>query len=256
MPKLKIIKGHGNHNNFIIALKQDIPYNTKLNKEFIKKICLQDDLVDGFIILDHKNFLVDYYNNDGTWETLCVNSLRCVGLILQNIYNIQNFSVTCGDGRHNIIIINDTIEITMPTPIYKTNKLTIDNISGYYIDSGAKHFVINYNKNFPDNSIVCAHWGGGLPFYSLMPEVSKSLKNVYFDTAASPLLYSEKIFEICNSLVTYEHILFGSDWPLLNPNKLIKELDNSNLNKSQKTKILFENANTLISPKNLLSKRA
>ena len=111
-------------------------------------------------------------------------------------------------------------------------------------------------QNFPDNSIVCAHWGGGLPFYSLMPEVSKSLKNVYFDTAASPLLYSEKIFEICNSLVTYEHILFGSDWPLLNPNKLIKELDNSNLKKSQKTKILFENANTLISPKNLLSKRA
>ena len=42
----------------------------------------------------------------------------------------------------------------MPTPIYKTNKLTIDNISGYYIDSGAKHFVINYNKNFPDDSIL------------------------------------------------------------------------------------------------------
>ena len=111
-------------------------------------------------------------------------------------------------------------------------------------------------QNFPDNSIVCAHWGGGLPFYSLMPEVSKSLKNVYFDTAASPLLYSDKIFEVCSALVTPEHILFGTDWPLLNPSKLIKELDDSNLKKSKKSKILFKNANTLISTRNRLSERA
>ena len=39
-------------------------------------------------------------------------------------------------------------------------------------------------RNFPENAIVCAHWGGGLPFYSLMPEVAESLKNVYYDTAA------------------------------------------------------------------------
>ena len=101
--------------------------------------------------------------------------------------------------------------------------------------------------NFPDNPIVCAHWGGGLPFYSLMPEVEKSLKNVYFDTAASPLLYSNKIFETGSSLVTSKHILLGSDWPLLNPQKLITELNDSNLKKSQKNEILFENALSLIS---------
>jgi len=101
--------------------------------------------------------------------------------------------------------------------------------------------------NFPDNPIVCAHWGGGLPFYSLMPEVEKSLKNVYFDTAASPLLYSDKIFETGSSLVTSKHILLGSDWPLLNPQKLITELNDSNLKKSQKNEILFENALSLIS---------
>ena len=39
---------------------------------------------------------------------------------------------------------------------------------------------------FPDLTVVCAHWGGGLPFYALMPEVKKAMSNVFFDTAASP----------------------------------------------------------------------
>ncbi len=41
---------------------------------------------------------------------------------------------------------------------------------------------------FPELTIICAHWGGGLPFYALMPEVKKPLGQVYFDSAASPYL--------------------------------------------------------------------
>ena len=44
-------------------------------------------------------------------------------------------------------------------------------------------------ENFPGNRIICAHWGGGLPFYGLMPEVFSALENVCFDTAATPFLY-------------------------------------------------------------------
>ena len=112
------------------------------------------------------------------------------------------------------------------------------------------NLVWKFIQNFPHNTIVCAHWGGGLPFYSLMPEVSKSLKNVYFDTAASPFLYSEKIFEVASSLIESDHILMGSDWPLINPTKLIKQINNSNLKKSQKDEILFQNAIALISARN------
>ena len=42
---------------------------------------------------------------------------------------------------------------------------------------------------YPDITHVLAHWGGGLPFYALMPEVKEVMKNVYFDSAASPFLY-------------------------------------------------------------------
>ena len=51
---------------------------------------------------------------------------------------------------------------------------------------------------------MCAHWGGGLPFYALMPEVEDSLSNVYFDSAASPFLYDASVFPTVAGLVGRE----------------------------------------------------
>jgi predicted TIM-barrel fold metal-dependent hydrolase len=62
---------------------------------------------------------------------------------------------------------------------------------------------------------VGAHWAGGLPFYALMPEVGNTLANVYVDTAATPLLYNRAIYRQVAQLVGAEHILFGSDYPLI-----------------------------------------
>ena len=42
-------------------------------------------------------------------------------------------------------------------------------------------------RAYPHNTFVFAHFGGGLPFYALMPEVDEMLANVYFDSAAFPL---------------------------------------------------------------------
>ena len=81
--------------------------------------------------------------------------------------------------------------------------------------------------NFPDLPVVCAHWGGGLPFYALMPEVKEALKNVYFDTAASPFLYRPGIYSQVSQLVGAERILFGTDYPLLPPGRLLREIDSA-----------------------------
>ena len=52
-------------------------------------------------------------------------------------------------------------------------------------------------RDYPNVKIICAHWGGGLPFYALMPEVREALGNVWFDTAASPFLYTPEVFPRC-----------------------------------------------------------
>ena len=85
--------------------------------------------------------------------------------------------------------------------------------------------VYRFIENFPDNPIICAHWGGGLPFYALMPEVPVVLKNVYFDTAASPFLYEPEVFSTVAALVGPEKILFATDFPLLDHSRAIAQLD-------------------------------
>jgi predicted TIM-barrel fold metal-dependent hydrolase len=99
---------------------------------------------------------------------------------------------------------------------------------------------------FPDLKLVCAHWGGGLPFYALMPEVNKALKNVFFDTAASPYLYDPRIYANVANLAGADKILFGSDYPLLKPSRLIQEIKAVSLPLETKNQILAGNAKKLL----------
>ena len=100
--------------------------------------------------------------------------------------------------------------------------------------------------SFPDLIIVCAHWGGGLPFYALMPEVKQAMNNVFFDTAASPLLYSPQVYEQVIQLVGADKILFGSDYPLLAQSCLLKEISSLDLPEETKNLILSGNAQRLL----------
>jgi hypothetical protein len=101
-------------------------------------------------------------------------------------------------------------------------------------------------QNFPDVTIVCAHWGGGLPFYALMPEVGESLANVYFDTAASPFLYTPDIFRVAAGLVGVDRILLASDYSLLRMKRLLAHLDESGLSEPEKEMVRGGNAVRLL----------
>ena len=87
--------------------------------------------------------------------------------------------------------------------------------------------LMRFIESFPQVPIVCAHWGGGLPFYALMPEVRDVLSNVYFDTAASPFLYQPSVYTAVSNLVGLDKILFGSDYPLLSLQRPLSEIRRS-----------------------------
>ena len=84
-------------------------------------------------------------------------------------------------------------------------------------------------RDFPNVKIVCAHWGGGLPFYALMPEVKDALQNIWFDTAASPFLYSPEIFSIAADLVGADKILLGSDFPLIGYRRIRRQVEEAGM---------------------------
>lgn len=81
----------------------------------------------------------------------------------------------------------------------------------------------------PDVTVILAHWGGGFFFYELMPEVARAARNVFYDTAASPLLYQPKIYALAYEIIGPTRILFGSDYPLIPPVRYFQELQKSGL---------------------------
>jgi len=99
---------------------------------------------------------------------------------------------------------------------------------------------------FPNLKLVCAHWGGGLPFYALMPEVAKVLANVSFDTAATVFLYKPEIFEQMSHIIGSDKILFGTDYPLMHQNRVLTQIQSAQLPEEDKARILGANAQKLL----------
>jgi predicted TIM-barrel fold metal-dependent hydrolase len=84
----------------------------------------------------------------------------------------------------------------------------------------------------PELSVVAAHWGGGLPFYELMPEVSVLTRNVVYDSAASTYLYQWDVFPLVERIVGPERIMFGTDYPLLKQTSFLRRVVGSGLSEA------------------------
>lgn len=105
------------------------------------------------------------------------------------------------------------------------------------------HQIYSFLKANPSSRIILAHWGGGILFYGLMKrEVKEVLQNVWFDTAASPFLYSPKIYKIAGEIIGFEKVLFGSDYPLLRPQRYFKEIESAGLSYEASERIKGLNA--------------
>jgi predicted TIM-barrel fold metal-dependent hydrolase len=66
-------------------------------------------------------------------------------------------------------------------------------------------------RQFPRTNFILAHWGGLLP---LRIPAAAAQPNLYYDTAASPLIYDSAIWRRFATLAGQGRVLFGSDYPL------------------------------------------
>jgi len=82
--------------------------------------------------------------------------------------------------------------------------------------------IVTFLTTFPDIRFIAAHWGGGLPFYCLMPEIQRIASHVWYDTAATIFLYRDTIFPVVTKLVGADRILFASDYGLLRQKRVIR----------------------------------
>lgn len=170
---------------------------------------------------------------------------RCMSLGLCGIGELfpygQGFDIA--NPRDVKDLANFSIERDLPVIIH-TNEPVGHYYSGKTDTTPVK--ASKFAENFPDLKIVFAHWGGGLLFYELMPEIKKQNKNVYYDTAASPFLYDKKIYKVSRELGVLDKILLGSDFPLIPMKRYLKEIGNSGLTLDEQSKITGENARKLL----------
>lgn len=99
---------------------------------------------------------------------------------------------------------------------------------------------------FPDLRVVAAHWGGGFPFYELMPEVHAAAANVWYDSAASVYLYRPEIFAHVAPIAGPGKILWGSDFPLLAQRRMLDYARSSGLDEHALAAVLGGNAAALL----------
>ncbi len=75
---------------------------------------------------------------------------------------------------------------------------------------------IAWAEAFPATPFIWAHWGARFALHPALAEKVRGLTNVFFDTAASPLIYREASpWRAIVDAVGAERVLFGSDYPLV-----------------------------------------
>ena len=147
--KINVSKCHGTENHFLIFYSNEKKMHSP---KFILSLINQDqsERVDGVLILSDApsvDFKMDYYNNDGTWETMCANGARCAVLYMHSKGYVKNKKMRfeAGDGLHNAEVIDSKyVKIQMSTPKYCSGKIEILEIEGFHVDSGAPHFTVEY----------------------------------------------------------------------------------------------------------------
>jgi predicted TIM-barrel fold metal-dependent hydrolase len=107
--------------------------------------------------------------------------------------------------------------------------------------------VIAFLTAFPDIRFIAAHWGGGLPFYALMPEIQRLTAHVWYDTAATIYLYRQTIFPTVAQMIGADRILFASDYGLLGQERVINHIRQTTLSEEQQQLVLGKNAEQLLS---------
>lgn len=179
---------------------------------------------------------------------------RCLDAGMRGVGELNPYG--CGvrlDDRRFLQVVEACILRQVPLNLH------INEAVGHYYPGKSTTPLVHYDQligRYPELTLILSHWGGGMLFYELMPEVRKRLRNVYYDCAASPLLYpSEKIFSIALSCVEQHKILYGSDYPLnLYPGKhrqpgfkpFLDEIESLGLPEETLDKILGGNAARLL----------
>ena len=101
--------------------------------------------------------------------------------------------------------------------------------------------------DFPRLTIVAAHFGW--PWHLELLAIARHKGNVYIYLSGwAPRYIPPEVIQYCNSVIPHK-FLFGSDYPLMSPDRWLEEFAVLELKDEVRAKVLYENAARLLGPR-------
>lgn len=169
--------------------------------------------------------------------------IKCQGLYGIGEIAFYNSGMTDSNTQYLREVLEASAEFSLPVCLH-LNEPVGHQYPGKYEPS--LQVVYELIKSVPGAVVILSHWGGGMLFYELMPEVRETLKNVYYDTAASPYLYRSEIYSAALKIIEADKIVFGSDYPLLGVERYMKSIESIIISQDDRDKVLSGNAKRIL----------
>ncbi len=93
----------------------------------------------------------------------------------------------------------------------------------------------------PELKLLLPHWGGGFGFYEMMPEIAARTSHCFYDSAASHLLYDQRVYALMTRLAP-GRVFFGSDFPLTSQQRMLRRVRKAGLDDNELAAFLGDNA--------------
>ncbi|MBI2970738.1 MAG: amidohydrolase [Gammaproteobacteria bacterium] len=105
-------------------------------------------------------------------------------------------------------------------------------------------YIDDVAADFPGTNFILAHPSWPWQDEALAMAVHKP--NVFIDLSGwSPKYFSESLIRYSNSLLQ-DKVMFGTDYPLITPQRWLKDFEKAPFKEEVRPKILFDNANRLL----------
>ena len=158
MKKFIFTKMSGAGNDFVVNDKKQNP-DLNIDAQFIQKICDRRNGIgaDGFITIDDSSkydFIMNYYNADGSTGSLCANGARCAVYFASETGRLTDDKAEflSNEVQYNAeVISNEVIRFYLKSPkqIKYNFKIRVGGrlINAHYADTGSPHVIIDINES-------------------------------------------------------------------------------------------------------------
>ena len=206
MQKISFAKMSGAGNDFILIYKDSYP-DLVLSNKLVQNLCSRHNGIgaDGIITVSGSNdydFVMEYFNADGSTGSLCGNGARCALTYASRVFRLNNEVRFLSNGteyRGEILENSVRFYFNEPTNLKRDFKVKAGGqlISADYINTGSPHVVIYLEAIVKDAVKPAARYSklSEVPVDSLgreiryLPEFSPEGTNVNFINPVNGKLY-------------------------------------------------------------------